>query len=140
MMLCAGAGLVWTVVVMFQGELLKEELGMHRLVARVALIFSLLDLAIGVLHLFAGLLAIGYKETAPRRAVQYAVLRIASIVAWLAVTYGYLIPRVGASTVASQSIVDGSGVAMTAGFYLIWPIIVLVVMTRREVKASCTSF
>jgi hypothetical protein len=133
-------GLAWTLVVMFQQELFKEVDGMDRAVARAGLIFSLLDLAIGAVHLVAGLRAISYKDRAPRLAVQYALARITAIVAWVGVTYGYLIPHVGASKVASQSLVDGSGVAITAVFYVIWPVIVLTVMTRPSVKSSCTNF
>jgi hypothetical protein len=140
MIIFASIGLFWTVVVMFQQELFKEVAGMDSAVSRVALIFSVLDLAIGMLHLVAGLRAIGYKERAPKLAVRYAIAKIVAIVAWIAVTYGYLIPHLGASKVASQSIVDGSGVAITAVFYLIWPIIVLALMTRPSAKASCTNF
>jgi hypothetical protein len=141
LMIVFGAiGLVWTVIVMFQEELFKEVAGMDPTISRTGLIFDLVAVALGLLQLVAGLRAISYKDRAPRLAVMYAVGKIVSVIGWVVVTYAYLIPHIGASRVASQSLVDGSGIAITAGFYLIWPIIVLALMTRPSVKTSCTNF
>jgi hypothetical protein len=140
MIVFALLGLVWTGIVMFQQQAFKEVAGMDSTISRTGLIFDLLAAAIGLLQLVAGLRALGYKDSARKLAVTYAVAKIVSVIAWVVVLYAYLIPHVGASRVASQSLVDGSGVAITAVFYLIWPVIVLAVMTRPSVRASCTNF
>ena len=93
MIVFAGLGLVHSLISLIQAQLLNEGFEGHERMAQfahVALIFGLVDLGVGVLHLAAGLRALGYKESAPRLTMLYGVLKIVTTVGLLVVTYAFM--------------------------------------------------
>lgn len=105
---------------------------------------TVVGLGISALHLFAGMSAVRYKQSAPKLAMAYGWINIVVTIAWAVVVYAWLKP---AMETAMQNSGMGSAVGAIVGFSVIfgtligtaWPIIVLALMSRPAVKASCTT-
>lgn len=119
------------------GGLESELLDKLKLFANIDLIVGLL---IGILHLVAGIMSVRYKTNGPKLAIIYGISKIVWTVLSLVLVYAWLIPamdKLGA---------PGSVKSVFAGMFvvigiinIIWPVIVLSLMTRPKAKAACTN-
>lgn len=99
------------------------------------LVFGVIDLGIGGLHLYAGVRSVGYKQNGPGLAVAYAISRIVITVVTLVAVYAWMKPMLDVIPGASSAVI-GTFIA-AAVISAIWPIIVLALMTRPAAKAAC---
>lgn len=132
MIVFASLGLLWSGVTILQAMAAASAVGRG---GGVAIVFMIIDLCVGMLHLTAGLRAVSYKQSAPGLAMAYGWIKIIMTIATLMIMYG-LMGRVG----------GGEG-GMMAGIFLLvaivllaWPIVVLALMSRPQARASCVNF
>ena len=104
-------------------------------------ILSVIGLAMGVLHLVAGIAAVGYKRNAPKLAKIYGITALANVVIGMIVTYALLKPLLeempGLAGAAGSAI--GGMVIVFSLIGAVWPILVLALMTGAKSKAACTN-
>jgi len=101
------------------------------------LIFGVIGLGISALHLVAGLSAVRYKANAPKLSVAYGALNIISTIAQLVIVYAWLKPAL--DKVPGAGAVVGATMLFFGVLSVVWPIIVLALMTRPAAKAACTN-
>ena len=140
MIVFASLGLLHSLISMFQAQLVSETFHSHEMegFVHVALIFGLLDVGIGFLHLAAGLRALGYKESAPRLTMLYGVLKIVTTVGLLVVTYAFM-RRALDGAGSEESAIIGFGFVLVGLFYMAWPIVAMALMSRPSAKAACVN-
>jgi hypothetical protein len=140
MIVFASLGLLQSVISMIQAELVGETFHGHEMqtFAHVSLVFGLLDLGIGVLHLAAGLRSVGYKESAPRLTMLYGVLKIVTTIGLLVVTYAFM-RRALTGADDTESAIVGFGFIVAGIFYMAWPIVAMSLMSRPSAKAACVN-
>jgi len=140
MIVFASLGLLHSFVSLIQAQLLNETFHGHEMqsFAHVALIFGLLDLGVGFLHLAAGLRALAYKESAPRLTMLYGVLKIVTTMGLLVVTYAFMRRALDGAD-GTESAIIGLGFIMAGIFYMAWPIVAMALMSRPSAKAACTN-
>jgi hypothetical protein len=103
----------------------------------MSLLFSVIGIAVSALHLVAGINSVKYKAGAPKLALMYALFNIVNNVVQAIVVFAWLKPALskfpGAGDLLGGFLVIGIILA------IIWPTIVLVLMTRPAAKAACTN-
>jgi hypothetical protein len=137
MIIFASLGLLHTLATVVQAQLAKELIGSNSY-TRVMLVFGLLDFAIGILHLVAGLRALGYKDSAPRLAMLYGTLKIITSLGMMIIMYAWI--RGPGDMGAGEGAIVGMVFVVTAIFYMAWPIVVLALMSRPSARAACVNF
>jgi hypothetical protein len=110
--------------------------------ATLSLVFGVVGLGVSALHLFAGVRAVGYKANAPKLAVTYAMLNILNNLVQLIMIFAWLKPAIskvgGREAEAVASLVGGFAVFGVI-LAIIWPTLVMILMTRPAAKAACTN-
>ncbi len=121
------------------GEELFGEDDAFRTFTRMSQLFNFVGIGVSCLHLIGGLKCVGYKESAPKLAVAYALLNMITSIIWGVIVYAWLKPMLDGVGNGMGGFV---GIAMLFGMVisLAWPIIVLSLMTRPAAKAACTNF
>jgi hypothetical protein len=104
------------------------------LVTRVT---GIIGLFISALHLYAGIRAVGYRRNAPALALWYAITNIVTTVLSLVLVYVWLKPALDVLPGAGAMV--GTMLLVAGVISVIWPIIVLCLMTTAAAKAACTS-
>lgn len=100
----------------------------------MSMIFSLVGLGVSALHLVAGVNAVKYKAGAPKLSMMYGVIAIASQVLQGIIVFVWLKPKMG----PAANLIGGF-LLISIIFASIWPILVLVLMSRPGSKAACTN-
>jgi hypothetical protein len=103
----------------------------------LSMVFGLIGLGISVLHLIGGISAVRYKASAPKLAVTYAVANIASNLAQAIIVFAWLKPALSKFPGAAEAV--GAFLVIGIIIALIWPTIVLVLMTRPSAKEACVN-
>ena len=100
-------------------------------------ILSVVGLALGVLHLLAGIAAVGYKKNAPKLAKLYGITALANVVIGMVVTYALLKPLLEEMPGLGSAV--GGMVIVVSLIGAVWPILVLALMGGAKSKAACTN-
>lgn len=104
----------------------------------LSMVFGIVGLGISGLHLFAGVSAVRYKTGAPKLAIIYAILNIVTSLIQTVLVFAWLKPALAkVSPVAAEAL--GGFLVIGLVIAMIWPIIVLSLMTRPGAKASCVN-
>jgi len=111
--------------------------------ATLSLVFSVVGLGVSGLHLFAGVRAVGYKANAPKLAMTYGLINIISNVVQLVLIFAWIKPAIAKAADhpgarAAADLVGGFTLILTI-IAVIWPTLVLILMSRPGAKASCTN-
>jgi hypothetical protein len=108
----------------------------------LSMVFGVVGLGVSALHLFTGVRAVGYKSNAPKLAVMYAAINMGLSLLQLILIFAWLKPAIakvgGIGAEAAASAVGGIAVFFTI-LALIWPTLVLILMTRPGAKQSCVN-
>ena len=105
----------------------------------VSLAFGVIGLGISALHLFAGISAVRYKANAPKLAVAYAIINIVVSVLNGILVFAWLKPALPKAAGPAAADLIGVGVLFGVIIAVIWPTIVLALMTRPAAKESCVN-
>ena len=100
-------------------------------------VLSVVGLALGVLHLIAGIAAVGYKRNAPKLAKIYALTALANVLIGMIITYSLLKPLLDEMGGLGGAV--GGMVIVFSLIGAIWPVLVLVLMGGEKSKAACTN-
>jgi hypothetical protein len=105
--------------------------------ATLSMVFGVIGIGVSALHLFAGVRAVGYKANAPKLAVTYGIVNIANNLIQGILVFAWLKPALSKFPGAAETM----GAFLTIGIIIaiIWPTIVLVLMTRPAAKAACVN-
>ncbi len=143
MIIFASIGLLFTLIGLAGnagGGAAAKEIDAYKTFTTLALVFGVLDLGIVVLHLVAGIQSVRYKANAPKLAVAYGALRILHTVTWLVIVYAWLKPAIEKFPGGKEAMaVLGAMFVIMGIIAVVWPIIVLALMTRPSAKAACTN-
>lgn len=99
-------------------------------------------LAIGGLHLYTGVRAVGYKTNAPGFAVVYSLVAMVVVILNAVLVFAWIKP------IMEKAFAGMPGGEMVSGMFgpivifttligLAWPILVMILMTRPTAKAAC---
>jgi hypothetical protein len=114
----------------------------------VTMIFGVVGLGVSVIHLLAGVSAVRYKTGAPKLALMYGLVNIVwnlanaiAVMAWLKPALVKAMEEQGGSHGIGFDIgaIVGVMVIVTTVIGLIWPTLVLFLMSRPAAKAACTN-
>lgn len=103
----------------------------------LSMVFGLIGLGISVLHLVGGISAVRYKASAPKLAVTYGAANIVSNLAQAIIVFAWLKPALAKFPGAAEAV--GAFLVIGIVIALIWPTIVLVLMTRPSAKEACVN-
>lgn len=103
----------------------------------ISMIFGVVGLGISALHLVAGISSVKYKAGAPKLAVMYGTLNIVSNLAQAVIVFAWLKPALSKFPGAAEAL--GGFLVVGIVIAIIWPTIVLALMTRPAVKEACTN-
>lgn len=110
----------------------------------ISMLFGVIGLGISGLHVFAGIRAVGYKANAPKLAMTYGMVNIASNLIQLIMIFAWIKPAISKAAgdfpgaAAAGSVVGGFALIMTI-VAVIWPTLVLILMSRPGAKQACTN-
>jgi hypothetical protein len=115
--------------------------------ASVSMIFTVIGLAISAIHLIAGVSSVRYKANAPKLASMYALINILATIANAIVVLAWLKPALqkavdqaaGGHALFDVGALIGGMVVVGTIIGLIWPTLVLILMSRPAAKAACTN-
>jgi hypothetical protein len=125
-------------------ELFREVPG-YKTWRTIELLLTVVGLAMGALHLYAGVRALGYKANAPGLCKAYAIVAMAMVVLNVILVFAWVKPMM------EKAMGDMGGMGSSFGtafggimifmslLGLAWPLIVLILMSRPSVKAACVN-
>lgn len=114
----------------------------------VTMVFTIVGLAQSALHLVAGINAVKYKAGAPKLAMMYSLLAFLVVIANAVATFAWLKPMLvkalenaggGGMSASAVGALVGAMVIVGTVLGLIWPTLVLILMSRPGAKAACTN-
>ena len=107
----------------------------------ISTVFGVLGLALGALHLIAGIQSVKYKASAPKLAVTYGIASIAHTILNIIVVFAWLKPKLAEAGPAGETVANALGAALVivGVLQIIWPTVVLALMTRPAAKAACVN-
>jgi hypothetical protein len=100
-------------------------------------VLSVIGLGMGVLHLVAGIAAVGYKKNAPKLAKIYAITALVNVVVGMIVTYALLKPLLDELPGVGGAL--GGMVIIFSLIGAVWPILVLVLMGGAKSQEACVN-
>lgn len=123
------------------GEMFKE-IPEFKTMRTIELLTGVIGIAYGALHLYAGVRCVGYKANAVGLAKAYAIIAMVVVIANAILQFAWLKPMM-------EKALGGSGInagGLLGGFLvigiligLVWPTLVLILMTRPAAKAACVN-
>jgi hypothetical protein len=105
----------------------------------MSMIFSVVGLGVSALHLVAGISSVKYKANAPKLSVTYALINIINNLVQGIIVFAWLKPAIAKSGVPGAAEMVGGMVVISIVLSVIWPTIVLALMTRPAAKAACVN-
>jgi hypothetical protein len=114
---------------------------------RIAHLMGYIGIPVSAFQLIVGLICTGYKKTAPKMAMIYGGLSMAHTIANAVVMWGFAKPALNAALNQSgdRAMQDIMGMAVNFGLVLgtilalVWPTLVLILMSRPRAKAACVN-
>jgi hypothetical protein len=124
-----------------------KEIDAFKTFTTISLVFGVVGLGISVLHLLAGIKAVGYKAGAPKLATMYAIVSMAFTVVNVIVVMAWLKPAMVAAMEKEQHGIVMFDIGALVGVMVIigtvinlaYATLVLVLMTRPAAKAACVN-
>jgi len=123
-------------------DALFREIPQYKTWHTIELLLNVTGLAIGALHLYTGVRAVGYKRNAPSFAVTYAITAMVVTLINAILVFAWIKPALEKSLGefgGDVGAVFGPIMVFSTLIALAWPTLVLILMTRPAAKAACVN-
>lgn len=142
MIVFASLGLIaslWGLAVSAASDAMLREIPQLKTWSKIDMVYSVVGLGISGLHLAAGISAVKYKASAPKLAVTYGAIVIVAYVVRAILLFAWLKPAIAKAQVPGAADALGGFIVIATIFIIIWPTIVLALMTRPAAKEACVN-